>query len=85
MEVISSAAWAWMTQVRELVIQTFIEGHPSSEQKKEEKKEINNKKFYELMGVDTKAPEADIKRAFRRKAIKEHPDKGGDPEKVSLR
>jgi len=51
-------------------------------EKPEEKKEINNKKFYELLGVDPKSSEQEIKRAFRKKAIKEHPDKGGDPEKV---
>jgi len=50
--------------------------------KEGQKKEIDNKKFYDLLGVDQKAPEADIKRAFRKKAIREHPDKGGDPEKV---
>lgn len=54
----------------------------SGKPKKEEKKEIDNKKFYDLLGVDQKAPESDIKRAFRKKAIREHPDKGGDPEKV---
>jgi len=26
----------------------------------------------------------EIKKAFRKKALKEHPDKGGDPDKVSL-
>jgi preprotein translocase subunit Sec63 len=62
--------------------------HPSLEMpsaqkgRKEDKKEINNKKFYELLGVDQKAPEADIKRAFKKLAIKKHPDKGGDPEEV---
>lgn len=33
--------------------------------------------------MDPKASESEIKRAFRKKAIREHPDKGGDPEKVS--
>jgi DnaJ family protein A protein 2 len=49
---------------------------------KEEKKEINNKKFYELLGVDQKATEQEIKKAFRKLAIKKHPDKGGDTEEV---
>jgi curved DNA-binding protein CbpA len=34
------------------------------------------------LGVDQKASEQEIKRAFRKKAVREHPDKGGDPEKV---
>ena len=57
-------------------------GRPGTQSKAEEKKEINNKKFYELLGVDQKATLTDIKRAFRKKAIREHPDKGGDPDKV---
>ena len=47
-----------------------------------EKKEIDNKRLYDLLGVDQKASQAEIKKAFRTKALKEHPDKGGDPEKV---
>jgi len=31
--------------------------------------------------VDKKATLDEIKKAFRKKALKEHPDKGGDPEK----
>ena len=52
--------------------------------KEEAKKDINNKKYYETLGVDSKATEAEIKKAFRRKALKEHPDKGGDQEKVRI-
>jgi DnaJ family protein A protein 2 len=32
--------------------------------------------------VDKNATTDEIKKAFRKKALKEHPDKGGDPEKV---
>jgi DnaJ family protein A protein 2 len=47
------------------------------------KEEIDNKKYYDLLGVKKDATTDEIKKAFRKIAIKEHPDKGGDPEKVS--
>ena len=46
-----------------------------------EKKEVDNKKYYDLIGVPQNATQDEIKKAFRKKALKEHPDKGGDPEK----
>jgi DnaJ domain len=48
-----------------------------------EEKEIDNQKFYDILGVKKDATQDEVKKAFRKIAIKEHPDKGGDPEKVS--
>ena len=47
------------------------------------KKEIDNTKYYTLLGVGKEATQDEVKKAFRKIALKEHPDKGGDPEKVS--
>lgn len=45
------------------------------------KKDVDTKKYYDLIGVPKTASTDEIKKAFRKKALKEHPDKGGDPEK----
>ncbi len=47
------------------------------------KKEVENKRLYEVLGVEKDATMDQIKKAYRKLAIKNHPDKGGDPEKVS--
>jgi len=47
-------------------------------------KEVDTSAFYKELDVSKDANTADIKKAYRKLAIKHHPDKGGDPEKFKL-
>eukprot|EP00744_Colponema_vietnamica_P000383 GILI01000678.1.p2 GENE.GILI01000678.1~~GILI01000678.1.p2 ORF type:complete len:432 (-),score=173.40 GILI01000678.1:570-1865(-) len=42
---------------------------------------VDTNKYYEILGVEKTASTEEIKKAFRKAAVKHHPDKGGDVEK----
>lgn len=64
-------------------------GMPGFEQDEDSKifikgndKEVDNNKLYEILGIEKNADVNTIKKAYKKLAMKHHPDKGGDPEKV---
>lgn len=40
--------------------------------------------YYEVLGIDRDASENEIKKAYRHKAMKLHPDRGGDAEQFKV-
>ena len=59
----------------------FGGGFPGGHEEDSEPQEVDNKKLYEVLGVEQKATTNEIKTAFRKLAMQHHPDKGGDQEK----
>ena len=39
------------------------------------------RRFYKQLGLEKNATDSDIKKSYRKLAMKEHPDRGGDAEK----
>lgn len=46
-----------------------------------EKKEVDNSRLYDILELQKDCTEADVKKAYKRAAMKHHPDRGGDEEK----
>ncbi|CAM9112162.1 unnamed protein product [Pylaiella littoralis] len=42
--------------------------------------DVDTNELYQILGIEKEATENDIKKAYRKLALKNHPDKGGDPE-----
>ena len=55
-------------------------GHPGMGGARGPKKEVDNETYYKRLGVEKTATYDEIRKAFRKLALKKHPDRGGDKE-----
>lgn len=56
-------------------------GHGGHHQRHQERKAVDTEKYYKFFGIEKDAKPAQIKKAYRKLAMKHHPDRGGDPAK----
>jgi DnaJ family protein A protein 2 len=47
-------------------------------------KPVDNSKLYEIMGLDKNASQDEIRKAYKKLAIKKHPDRGGNQEEFQM-
>lgn len=48
------------------------------------REKVDNERLYKVLGVDKDASEDQIRKTYRKLAMVNHPDRGGDPEKVTV-
>jgi preprotein translocase subunit Sec63 len=63
-----------------LVIHLKITMDKITSAKRQDFHPLKRSNSYEILGIDRDADEEEIKKAFRKMALKTHPDKGGDEE-----
>lgn len=59
----------------------FSGGFHGAQAQAQAQEEVDNSKLYEVLGVEKTSDSKTIKKAYRKLAMRHHPDKGGDPEK----
>jgi len=59
----------------------FQHGHGGRARGRRSSQSVENSKLYEVLEIEKTATETQIKKAYRRLAVRHHPDKGGDESK----
>jgi DnaJ family protein A protein 2 len=55
-------------------------GMPGGGGGRRSRKPVDNESLYKQLNLEKSATQDEIKKAYRKMAVKHHPDKGGDPE-----